>query len=170
MPIKNPYKVPAKMQGKYDEIVALTDAFCRERLNDEYADLSRRMTAALARKRPSPLSSGRTNTWACAVVYAAGQANFLFDRSQTLHMRADELCEAFGIAKSTGGNKAKTIRDALHITLFDHRWTLPSRMESSSSLWLIMVDGYIRDARTLPREIQEIAYEKGLIPYIPGHR
>lgn len=170
MPIQDPYKVPAKMQAKFDEIAALTDAFCQEHLNDEYASLSRRMTAALARKRPSPLSSGRANTWACAVVYAAGQTNFLFDQSQTLHMRADELCKAFGIAQSTGGNKAKSIRDALDITLFDHRWTLPSRMENSSALWMIMVNGFVRDARTLPLEVQEIAYEKGLIPYIPGSR
>jgi hypothetical protein len=33
--------------------------------------------------------------------------------------------------------------------------------------WMIMVDGFILDARTMPREVQEVAYRKGLIPYIP---
>jgi hypothetical protein len=34
--------------------------------------------------------------------------------------------------------------------------------------WMIMVDGLIVDARHAPRVIQEEAYRKGLIPYIPG--
>jgi hypothetical protein len=41
-------------------------------------------------------------------------------------------------------------------------------MDDNTMAWLIMVDGLILDARSLPPEIQEIAYEKGLIPYIPG--
>ncbi len=34
------------MQTAYDAVVALTDAFCRDRLNDEYRDLARAMTVA----------------------------------------------------------------------------------------------------------------------------
>jgi hypothetical protein len=34
------------MQTTYNAVVALTDAFCRDRLNDEYRDLARAMTAA----------------------------------------------------------------------------------------------------------------------------
>jgi hypothetical protein len=33
---------------------------------------------------------------------------------------------------------------------------------------MISVNGLILDARYVPREIQEAAYRKGLIPYIPG--
>jgi hypothetical protein len=36
--------------------------------------------------------------------------------------------------------------------------------------WMISVNGFIVDARRLSREIQEVAYEKGLIPYIPADR
>jgi hypothetical protein len=46
------------MQATYDAVVALTDAFCHDHLNDEYRDLARAMTAVLCRKRPSPLVSG----------------------------------------------------------------------------------------------------------------
>ncbi len=49
--------VPKAMQATYDAVVALTDAFCRDHLNDEYRDLARAMTATLCRKRPSPLAS-----------------------------------------------------------------------------------------------------------------
>src|SRR4051812_10640901 len=49
-------------------IVGLTDQFCREHLNEEYADLCRRLTEKLARKRPSPLVGGKPTTWACGIV------------------------------------------------------------------------------------------------------
>ena len=161
------YKVPKKMQTHFDNIVALTDPFCTEYLNDEYAELARQMTAALARKRPSPLGRGRAKSWACGIVYALGQANFLFDRSQDPHLPAEELCRLFGVAKSTGGNKAKDIRDALKIDIFDSTWSLPSRLDRHPTAWLITVNGLIVDARRMPLEVQQIAFEKGLIPYIP---
>jgi BMFP domain-containing protein YqiC len=53
--------VPAKIRPIYDDITALIDAVCREHLDVEYAMLARKMAAALARKRPSPLERGRTD-------------------------------------------------------------------------------------------------------------
>jgi hypothetical protein len=50
---------------------------------------------------------------------------------------------------------------------FDVNWTLPSRMERNPNAWLISLNGFIVDVRTQTKEIQEIAYEKGLIPYLP---
>ena len=54
--------VPESMQATYEAITTLTDAFCREHLNEEYRVLAQRMTAALCRKRPSPLTSGQPRT------------------------------------------------------------------------------------------------------------
>ena len=168
MPPKDPYKVPKKMQAKVDDINVLTDDVCMQHLNAEYTELVRRVTAALARKRPSPLDRGRAKTWACAVVYAVGQVNFLFDKSQTPHMRGDELASAFGVSKGTASSKAKVVRDALNMDYFNSEWMLASRIDSSPMVWIISVNGLMVDARHMPREVQEIAYEKGLIPYIPG--
>src|SRR6266478_6682799 len=107
--------VPRAMAAHYQTLVALTVEFCRRHLNEEYALLARRAVAALCRKRPSPLLSGHAATWACAIVYAVGQANFLSDKGMTPSMSMQELCAGFGIAPSTGGNKAKVVRDALGI-------------------------------------------------------
>ena len=81
--------VPESMRTRYAEIISLTDALCHEKLNDEYAQLCREMAAALARKRPSPLTTGHANSWACGIAYTVGSVNFLFDKSQTPHLRAD---------------------------------------------------------------------------------
>jgi Domain of unknown function (DUF6398) len=60
--------VPKSMQATYTAITTLTDAFCREHLDEDYQALAQRMTAALCRKRPSPLASGQPRTWACGIV------------------------------------------------------------------------------------------------------
>lgn len=163
-------KVPKKMQEKFDAIVTLTDRVCEEHLDEEYAQLARQATAALCRKRPSPLLSGRVSSWACGIVYALGFVNFLFDKSQDPHMSAAELCAAFGVAKGTGAAKSKEVRDALDMVQMDPNWYRPSRMDDNFMAWMIMVDGLIVDARMMPLEIQELAYRKGLIPYVPGRK
>ena len=54
-----PTSVPKGMQATYDAVVRLTDEVCDRHLNAEYRELARAMTAALCRKRPSPLASAR---------------------------------------------------------------------------------------------------------------
>lgn len=107
--------VPKAMQAKYDAVAALTDEICRDHLNEEYHDLARAMTAALCRKRPSPLASGQSCMWACDIVYTLGQLNFLSDRSSQPYMAMADLCAAFGVGQSTAA--AKAIRDALFRSL-----------------------------------------------------
>ena len=160
-------KVPKQMQGIFDAIVTLTDIFCKTNLDEEYAQLARQATAALCRRRPSPLATGYVESWACGIVYALGSANFLFDKSQTPSMSAGELCAAFRVSKSTGAAKSKKVRDALGMGQLDPRWCRPSKLADNPMVWMIMVNGLIVDVRHLPRELQEAAYIKGLIPYLP---
>jgi hypothetical protein len=55
-------------------------------------------------------------------------------------------------------------------SLSDVQWYRPSKMADNPLTWMIMVDGFVVDVRQMPRDIQEVAYEKGLIPYLPGTR
>ncbi len=167
---QNSESVPQLMRPVYEEITRLTDVFCRDHLDDEYAQLCRKLAAALARKRPSPLARGKPPIWACGIVYALGTVNFLFDKTQTPHLRADELCSLFGVTQSSAANKAKQIRDMFDMGQADPRWYRPSQMDDNPMAWMVMVNGFVVDVRTLPRELQEEAYRKGLIPYLPGQR
>ena len=74
-------KIPKAMRAVQEAVIALTDEVCADLPDEEYASLARTVVAKLARKRPSPIQSGRASTWAGAVVYALGQVNFLFDSS-----------------------------------------------------------------------------------------
>lgn len=167
---RNPLNVPQPMQTVYAEITAISDAFCREHLNEEYAEMARLLTAKLARKHPSPLVNGQAKGWAAGILYMLGQVNFLFDKTQTPHMRADELCKQMGVSSQTAGGRAKFIRILLDILPMEPEWTLPSRVEHNPMIWYLIVNGYMVDIRDMPREAQVVAFEKGLIPYIPADR
>lgn len=52
----------------------------------------------------------------------------------------------------------------------DPDWSLPSLIDKNPLVWMLEVNGLIMDVRHAPREVQEIAFEKGLIPYIPADR
>ena len=64
----------------------------------------------------------------------------------------------------------KTIRTMFRICQFDPKWTLPSKMDENPRVWMLEVNGFLIDIRYAPRELQEMAFEKGLIPYIPADR
>ena len=162
--------IPATARPAYDAVVALTDGFCREHLNGEYEVMCRKLAGALARKRPSPLPSGKPETWACGVVRTIGWVNYLDDSSRRPHLKLTAIDKAFGVAESTGQGKSKAIHTMLKIRQFDHRWTLPNRLDDISMIWMLEVNGFIMDIRRCPREAQEAAFQKGLIPYIPADR
>jgi Domain of unknown function (DUF6398) len=166
-PKTNPREETAEV---LETIIGLIDQFCPEHLNDEYAVVCRKLAEKLARKRPSPLLSGSPNTWASGIVRTVGWVNFLHDKSQTPYMRLSDIDAGFGISESSGAAKLAAIRKMLKIQQLDPNWTLPSRLDDNPMVWMLEVNGFMIDVRHAPREVQEIAFNKGLIPYIPADR
>jgi hypothetical protein len=163
-----PEKIPQAMVEKFSAISILTDAFCEKHLNEEYRQLIHRALGSLARKRPSPLLKGKESVWAAAAVHAIGRINFLDDSSTTPHCKPKVIYEFFGIAESTGQNKSKEIREMLKMRPLEHNWMLTSRIADSPSTWILMVNGLYIDIRTAPIDLQRLAFEKGLIPFVPA--
>ena len=159
--------VPKGMQARFEEIAHLTEAFCRQYLNEEYRQLCRELTATLCRKRLSPLVRGKTTVWVCGIIHALGMVNFLFDSSQTPHIAASQIWEYFELSSSTMQAKSKQIRDLLGIYPMDPKWSTPAMLDQNPLVWMLEVNGLVIDVRHAPREIQEAAFRQGLIPYIP---
>ncbi len=175
MPAKEPKRKPvAKAASKADTaevlrvIIGMIDQFCRERLNNEYAVLCRKLAEKLARKRPSPLLTGSPNGWASGIVRTVGWVNFLHDKSQTPSMRLGDIDGFFGISESSGSAKLAAIRKMLKLHPLDPNWTLPGRLMDNPMVWMLQVNGFMMDVRHAPRAVQEVAFSKGLIPYIPA--
>lgn len=166
--MSTPEKIPKAMAETYSAISALTDDFSGKFLNEEYAALIRHVIGGLARKRPSPLASGKQAVWAAAAIHAVGRTNFLDDPSQMPHCKPKAIYEFFGIAESTGQTKSKQIRDLLKMGRLSPEWTLPSRLADNPLVWMLEVDGFTIDIRQAPVTLQQQAFAQGLIPFVPG--
>ena len=162
-----PRTVPVALRPRYAEVVRLTDAACREGLDEDYARLARRAAEALSRKRPSPLLGGRAPGWACGIVYALGRVNFLFDKSFPPYLSAGELAARFGVSAATAAAKAREVEHALKIRQMDPDWSVPAVLAQHPYAWMVQVNGMILDARQFPRELQEELAAAGIIPYVP---
>lgn len=75
---KKSESIPEALRPAYDPIIRVIDDVCAKHLNDEYKTLAHKLAAALARKRPSPLTRGKPEVWACGILYALGSVNFLW--------------------------------------------------------------------------------------------
>jgi len=162
--------VPKPMSARYMDVAEIIEKFCDEKLNEEYKEICLRALAKLCRKRPSPLMTGKAQTWACGIIYAICSSNFIFDKSQPLNMTANEIAEWFNLSKSTAGNKAAEINKLLDLSYFNTEFQLKKHVDENHMIWYLKVNGLIVDIRTMPRELQEEAFHKGLIPYIPIDR
>lgn len=149
-------------------VIGLIDQFCQEHLNEEYAVLCRKLAEKLGRKRPTPLLHGSPNAWASGIVRAVGGVNFLHDKSQTPYMRSTDIDHYLGTSPSSGSAKLAAIRKMFKMHQLDPNWTSPSRLDDNPMVWMLQVNGFMVDVRHAPREVQEIAFNKGLIPYIPA--
>ncbi len=142
----------------YHSIVRLTDDFCQRHLDQEYAELARKMAASLARKRPSPLRNGAPETWACGIIYALGKVNSLFDKTRTPHMKADELCRLFGVSGSAGSAKARRIMDILKIRLTDPKWHRPGKTKQGKQFLLAEIDDFELEVEMLKNSEEFMAF------------
>jgi uncharacterized protein DUF6398 len=163
-------KVPGAMHLRVAQILAITDQVCVAHLDHEYAELCRVLVARLGRKRPSPLVRGDVGIWAAGAIYTVGRVNFLFDPSEDPYLTADKLAEQLGVVKSTMANKAGLIVKTLDLGMFEPDLTRVAMLERHPMAWIVQVNGFMVDARTLPVELQDEARRCGLIPDLQSRR
>lgn len=142
------------VKKKRDALIELTDDFADQHLNEEYKMLCRKLINKMGRKRQVPFLSGRMDIWAASVVYALGKINFLFDKKSKPYVSALDLCDYFGVKKSTTSQKAKQILDMFKIGYFDSEFSTKSVSERSPFNDLVMVNGLIVSKSALRAAIE----------------
>ena len=85
-------------------------------------------------------------------------------------MTMAEVCAGFGVGQSTASAKGRNIQDVLGTHRMDPAWMLKSFVDQNPLVWMAEVNGLLVDLRQMPREVQAMAHEKGMIPYIPADR
>ena len=72
-------------------------------------------------------------------------------------MTPDELAAHVGVVKSTMANKAALIAKTLDLGMFEPDLTRVEMLERHPMAWIVQVNGFMVDARTLPEELQDEA-------------
>lgn len=142
-------RVPTAVQPIFEEIAAITDPFCHEHLDAEYAELCVKLAAKLARKRPSSLVRGDLRIWAAGIVYAVGRVNFLADPAQHPHRLPGQPPRRQG---DIHDQQSRLIMDTLRIGLMDPEYSRQEMIDRNPMIWLLELNGLPVDARELPEE------------------
>lgn len=112
-----------KTKQKEQDIIELAQKLCREKINEEYAQLAEKMIRKLGRKREVPFVRGQSEIWAAAVVHAIGSINFLGDKTFLPFLSLDELCGFYNLNKSTVGSKSGQIKNMLKLGPFNDEFS-----------------------------------------------
>ena len=57
-----------------------------------------------------------------------------------------------------------------NIDFFNPEWQLNELIANNPAIWMVQINGIIVDIRTMSSEIQQQAFDMGIIPYIPEKR
>lgn len=126
-----------------EQLVEMTTAFCIERLDDEYAHLCAKMIEKMAKKRPPPFLSGDQVIWAAAIVYAIGNANFLFDKSFTPYATPDDITKYFNVSKSTIRQKAAKIKVMFKLDYGNEEFSTKRISDKNPFKDYVKINGYL---------------------------
>ncbi len=134
------------LQQRIDELISMTDKFCNEHIDAEYAALCKLMIEKLGRKRNvKPLATGRLNIWAASVVYTIATNNFLFDKSFEPYIPSSEIHDYFVTKQSTVSAKSAQIRQLLKMSpRFDLEFSTQHSLEHNPFLMFSQLGALLR--------------------------
>jgi len=147
------------IEGYKQKLIEESKKFCDEYLDQEYAQLYEKMIEKMARKRVVPFMSGKGAVWVAAIIYAIGSVNFLFDRSFKPYVSTDDICDYFGVSKSTTAQKAKQIRDMFKMSQWKGEFFTNRMKETNPLLSNVFLDGIPIPISSLPEELQKVVKE-----------
>ena len=146
----------AELKERENKLLELTGAFCTQKLDDEYFQLSEKLIKKLGRKRNVPFESGKIEIWAAGIIHALGLINFLFDKSGEPHVTVNEINDYFGTKQSTVTGKSKQIRDLLKLSHFDKNFSVGKMRNTNPLENMVMVDGFIVPLDSIPDDLQKM--------------
>lgn len=161
--------IPDEFEKAFVAVVELTDAFCEQYLDEDYRQLCEEM-AVVIYVRELPSQRDKLAGWAGGIVHALGWVNYLYDPTMSPHITSREIAKEFGVSQGTMTAKSRIVRDALKLVPLDPDWCISVEPEDNPMVWMLDIGGLMMDIRMAPLQVQEEAYQLGLIPFIPAYK
>lgn len=114
-PIPSDDRIPKEKRERFGEVAALLEQFGQTHLDPELTGFTLELWRRLCRRQTIDCRRGKPQIWAASVVHVIARMNFLFDRSQPVHLTFDVISGWFQANKTTVGSKASEIERALRL-------------------------------------------------------
>ena len=108
-------RIPKEKRERFSEVAALLQQFGQTHLDPQLTGFIWELWRRLCRRQTVDCRRGKPQVWAASVVHVIARMNFLFDRSQPVHVTFDTICGWFQANKTTVGSKATEIERALRL-------------------------------------------------------
>lgn len=108
---------------KQEFLIEMISKFSDEYLDDEFKALNLKLLDRLSDTPEVSLNRGKPENWACAIIMAVGQLNFLFDYPIKPYITQDMLCGYFTSKRQSVTIKARDIRRLLNLKLGDEEFS-----------------------------------------------
>lgn len=97
------------------DVEASLRAFGKTHLDAELTDFCLTLWTLMQKSSKLNTDRGKPGVWAASLVHVIARMNFLYDKSQPVHLSLGTICDAFGASKKTVGAKATEIERALKL-------------------------------------------------------
>ena len=114
-PIPADARIPVEKRERFSEVAALLEQFGQAHLDAELTEFTQELWRRVCRRQTLDCRRGKPALWAASVVHVIARMNFLFDRSQPVHLSFDTVCASFQANKTTVGSKATELERALRL-------------------------------------------------------
>ncbi len=101
------------------EVIKLTNRFCLEHLNMEYASLCEKLVKKLCKESSIQFVDGDFELWAASVIHAIGSINFLFDKTFEPTVEAQQIGEFYNLPYEKVTVFADKVTEKLNLQMFD---------------------------------------------------
>ena len=108
-------RIPSAHTERFKEVAALIEQFGHEHLDVELTAFVVELWKRICRRKAPDCLRSKPAAWAAAVTHVIARMNFLFDRSQPVHVTFDTICHFFQTNKKTVGGKATEIERTLRL-------------------------------------------------------
>ncbi|MDA1277906.1 MAG: DUF6398 domain-containing protein [Verrucomicrobia bacterium] len=108
-------RIPKAHRQRFGEVAALLQQFGEKHLDAELTGFVMELWKRICRRKAPDCLRGKPTVWAASVTHVIARMNFLFDRSQPVHLTLDTICDSFQTNKTTVGGKATQIERTLRL-------------------------------------------------------
>jgi len=111
-------RVPSEHRERFEQVARLIEQFGQQHLDAEITGFAIELWKRICRRRVSYCLRGKPEVWAASAIHVIARMNFLFDRSQPVHLSLRTICDFFQVSQSTVGRKAIETEHTLRLRQF----------------------------------------------------